>query len=93
MPSHDLLDHVRGPLRVEQRWVVPGAHYARTALAWRENLEARPREVAAALAGHGDGATAAGVERWRVFFLACEELFAFRGGTEWHVSHVTLRPT
>jgi cyclopropane-fatty-acyl-phospholipid synthase len=93
MPSHDLLDHVRGPLRVEQRWVVPGAHYARTARAWRENLEARPREVAAALAGHGDGATAAGVERWRVFFLACEELFAFRGGTEWHVSHVTLRPT
>ena len=92
MPSHDLFDHVRGPLRVADRWVVAGTHYARTARAWRENLESRRDAVVAALADGNGPSTPVQLERWRVFLLACEELFAFRGGREWHVSHVLLRP-
>jgi cyclopropane-fatty-acyl-phospholipid synthase len=92
MPSHDLLEHVGGPLRVADRWTVSGRHYARTARAWLENLDARHSTAAAALEADAGAPAAVQIERWRVFFLACEALFGFRGGREWHVSHVLLRP-
>ena len=73
-------------------WVVPGTHYARTARAWLANLDARRTAVAAALGTASDVPAEVWIDRWRVFFLACEELFAFRAGREWHVSHVLARP-
>ena len=40
------------------------------------------------------GADEAGrqVQRWRMFFLACAELFGFEGGREWLVTHALLAP-
>jgi cyclopropane-fatty-acyl-phospholipid synthase len=92
MPAHDLPGRIPGPLEVEERWLVPGTHYARTAEAWVARLEEH-RAAALAVLRRDLPAREARLqlERWRLFFLACAELFAFRGGTEWVVSHHRLR--
>jgi cyclopropane-fatty-acyl-phospholipid synthase len=88
MPSFDLLDHFQDDLRLENRWWIDGTHYARTAEAWLDNLDANAAELAALL--EAAGAPVAGeraVQRWRLFVLACAEMFAYDGGSQWGVGH------
>lgn len=90
MPAFDLLPQAAASFAVEGQWWVDGSHYERTAAAWRENMENRRDEVLAVLRSHyGDGARL-WYHRWRMFFLACEELFGYAGGTEWGVGHYRL---
>ena len=93
MPSHDAFARSRAPLVPVESHEVDGTHYARTARAWRENLERRRAEASPVLASaYGAGEARRWFHRWRLFFLACEELWACRGGTEWIVSHHRLEP-
>jgi cyclopropane-fatty-acyl-phospholipid synthase len=81
MPSARLLHHFQDDLAIADEWQLDGTHYARTAEAWYGNLMAHRAEVIELLGGR------ARLERWRVFFLACAELFGYRGGREWIVAH------
>jgi cyclopropane-fatty-acyl-phospholipid synthase len=93
MPSEDLLAAFPESLEVEERWRVDGTHYQRTAEAWLANLDARRAELAALLAANlGEDETRRALQRWRLFFLACSELFGYRNGSEWFVSHARLAP-
>lgn len=94
MPSHALLGDVApADLRLEADWWLDGTHYARTAAAWRTNLEARRGEVMHVLRSHYGADASLWYHRWRIFFLACEELFAYEGGRQWGVGHYRLRRT
>jgi cyclopropane-fatty-acyl-phospholipid synthase len=94
MPSHDLIDRLDVPFELDQRWEVPGEHYARTSEDWLANLE-QGREQALEILTDVYGPDQASVwyQRWRVFFLSCAELFGYRDGSEWIVSHTRLKPT
>jgi hypothetical protein len=71
---------------------VNGAHYQRTAAAWRENLERHKDKALGVLSGiYGDDA-GRWYHRWRIFFLACEELFGYGAGDEWLVGHYRFAP-
>jgi cyclopropane-fatty-acyl-phospholipid synthase len=87
MPAYDLLPGLDTPLALEERWAVNGLHYLRTCNHWLENLDASRAEVAPLLrATYGKDAPV-WFQRWRMFFLACAELFGYAGGEEWFVGH------
>jgi cyclopropane-fatty-acyl-phospholipid synthase len=88
MPSADLLLHFQHDLVVDHRWRIDGTHYARTCEGWLARLDEHAGAAQAALAAEvGPVRARRDRARWRVFLLACAELFAFRGGREWLVMH------
>jgi cyclopropane-fatty-acyl-phospholipid synthase len=88
MPSEGLFSRFSRDLVLERRWRVDGIHYHRTCEAWLARLDARRAQVLPILArAYGAGSARLWLNRWRLFFLACSELFAWRGGSEWFVSH------
>jgi len=88
MPASDTLLHFQDDLRIERRWNLSGMNYQKTARAWLTNLDRHGNAVADALEGvYGTRDVQRWVQRWRMFFMACEELFGYRRGTEWLVCH------
>ena len=92
MPSFDLFEHFDNDLFIEKDWRVSGTHYERTARAWRENLEKQRGPVMTVLEQTYGAEADRWFHRWRLFFLACEELFGYRGGSEWLVAHYLFAP-
>ncbi len=92
MPSTDLLHHFQHDMHLEREWHLDGTHYARTAEVWHENLLRRWDDAVRLFAQHESAKDAvARAHRWRVFFLACAEMFGYRGGQEWLVAHYRFR--
>ena len=92
MPAQDTLAEFQGRLRLERQWMLDGRHYRDTIRAWLRNLDADPAGASDALGGSGGADADVRLQRWRIFFMACEELFGFAGGTEWRVGHYLLAP-
>ncbi len=88
MPSHELFSFFQDDLVLADRWVVPGTHYARTLQEWLKRLDADPEKALAIL---GEGRTHAEAKTllggWRLFLLSTDELWGYKGGDHWLVSH------
>jgi len=87
MPSDSLLLYHQRHLRLLDHWRWNGAHYEQTSNAWLASTDTHWCEIEPHFTDvYGDAATL-WRQRWRMFFMACAELFGTNGGNEWFVSH------
>ncbi|KAI0063487.1 S-adenosyl-L-methionine-dependent methyltransferase [Artomyces pyxidatus] len=97
MPSQDLFLYFQTHLELIHTSFLPGTHYARTLNAWLSLQDSRAETGIAELE---KDAAAKGLPReegrkawyrFRVFFIACEELFGMNAGQEWGIGHYVFK--
>lgn len=88
MPSLDLAPRVTSDLRLEEQWTISGDHYRKTSDAWLANMtQNRTRVMEILESTYGKHQSRLWWHRWRIFFLACSELFGYDQGRTWPIGH------
>jgi cyclopropane-fatty-acyl-phospholipid synthase len=91
MPSENLLQFFDHELRIAEHWVVGGTHYQKTSQDWLRNMDsAKSNLLPLFTETYGKELANRWWIRWRIFFMACAELWGYRQGREWNVSHYLL---
>ncbi len=94
MPSDNLLFYFNDNLAVEKHWHVNGTHYGKTAEAWLKNMDKHKSEIMPIFEEtYGKDQAVKWWVYWRLFYMACAELWNYNKGNEWMVSHYLFHKT
>ena len=91
MPSFDLLHYFQDDLVLINSWQVNGRHYKKTCRAWLSNQDKKGEIIMKIFHQFYGEDSNLWFYRWRIFWMACEELFAFNDGKEWFVGHFLMK--
>ncbi|KAF8813876.1 S-adenosyl-L-methionine-dependent methyltransferase [Phlegmacium glaucopus] len=97
MPSHDLFLYFQSDLTLIKSWYLPGTHYSRTLEDWLALQDKNGKEGLKELQKHATQNGQLAIEgiktfhRFRVFYMACSELFNMDRGEQWGVGHYLFK--
>ena len=90
MPSFDILSFFENDLKVIKSWKVNGNHYKKTCRSWLENQDKNKNKIMTIFKKCYDKDALIWFNRWRIFWMSCEELFGYKNGSEWYVGHFLM---
>jgi len=91
MPSTSTFLHFQNHLQLEQHWQWSGQAYERTANAWLDNMDKQEQSLKPLFEKTYGKDAQAWWQRWRIFFMACAELFGLDQGREWVIGHFLFK--
>ena len=92
MPSINVFSRFTSHVELEKSWTWDGTHYEKTSNAWLDNMDQHREEIMTLFADtYGADQATCWFNRWRVFFMACAELFGYEQGRQWCVGHYLLK--
>lgn len=87
MPAATTLLSLQQDLVVRDHWQWSGQHYEKTANAWLANMDRAADRLKPLFAQMYGAQASLWWQRWRLFFMACAELFGYDHGQQWIVGH------
>jgi cyclopropane-fatty-acyl-phospholipid synthase len=88
MPSDHLLLYFNDHFAIKEHWRVSGMHYHKTSEAWLRNMDRHRKEIMPLFEEtYGKEHALKWWVYWRIFYMACAELWGYNNGNEWMVSH------
>lgn len=91
MPSDDIFTYFQDKFKLSEHVRYSGTHYAKTAEEWLKNTDRNKDKIMEIFKTHyGPKEAKKWFEYWRIFFMACAELWNYDNGREWFVSHYLL---
>lgn len=94
MPSNHLFFYFNDDLKIADHWVVNGTNYGKTSEAWLSNMDKHKKEIIPILEStYGKAESVKWWVYWRLFYMACAELFNYNKGNEWMVCHYLFEKT
>jgi cyclopropane-fatty-acyl-phospholipid synthase len=92
MPSEDLLLKFQKNISLDNQWRWNGCHYKLTSNAWLKNMDREKINILPILEKvYGRNERNIWFQRWRIFFMACAELFGYNSGNQWLVAHYLFK--
>ena len=88
MPNHNLFKDLKSNLEYQESWILSGEHYERTSNAWLDKMDQNKSKILSLFERSNSSSVAKRkFHFWRLFYIACAEIFGYDNGNEWVVSH------
>ena len=88
MPNHNLFRDLESNLDYQKSWMLSGTHYEKTSNAWLDKMDLNKQKILDLFRKKNSNAVSKRkFHFWRLFFIACAEIFGYDNGSEWVVSH------
>lgn len=88
MPSEEIFCYFQEDMNLQKRWRVNGQHYQKTCEAWLGKMDLNEDQVMSIFKKtYGASNALKWWVYWRIFFMACAELFGYEKGNQWAVTH------